>query len=717
MQLLRLEVQNWVHHRYRKCDFTRGLVGILGENGSGKSSLFGAISWLLTGENPNFGVKLDNISQYAKPGEPAFASLEFEHNGHYATVTRYLLPEKEQSVLLIDNVEIARGDKSVTAGVEKLLGVDAKFISRFIIVPQTEIFSFIDDTKTDTDKFFQRLFNTTVADKCQDVIGKNLAKLNVPEIPVGSKQLLSQIAELDEKCDELCAEINKLPAFDSFVLQQESEQKIISSWQRRQALAQELFAAEQTARDKMTEQSRFSASLAEYEKDLSTFNAATSGGEADHRNAKIALGHWENYKKISALRDGLFSRRKEIVASREQNPKPVLSLEPTSTELRQQINNVEAALKAAKEFIAVFDADGVAECPTCHTPAENLATQVVSQKVAITVFESTLKEKSALLAARVLDEHKLAAWEKLQHKLDAQEAEIDAAEKQLTSVQPPPQTEDELQQTVSDFEDFNAALNELRPLIESAKEKIAELAGAIKTTRDRCQQITEELSSISVTEADAHLAAKKLDTIRDAVVKRQGLEEQRMKLQYEKELQQKQYESVRQQENEAAAMRRWITVAETAREALKNAPRIVAQRNLKRLEASINELLQIFGVNFFVTVSDADSPTFIAEFYDGRRQTAQRLSIGQKTVLALAFRVAVNAQFAEEIGLLALDEPTAALDAPRIKALAPVLEKLRDLSTTKGLQCLLVTHATALSHLFESTIELEAPELRHVDAR
>jgi DNA repair exonuclease SbcCD ATPase subunit len=154
-------------------------------------------------------------------------------------------------------------------------------------------------------------------------------------------------------------------------------------------------------------------------------------------------------------------------------------------------------------------------------------------------------------------------------------------------------------------------------------------------------------------------------------------------------------------------------MAEKAREALKHAPRLVAQRNLQRLETAINELLQIFSVNFLVRVAGDGTPTFIAEFYDGRKQVAQRLSIGQKTVLALAFRVAVNAQFAEEIGLLALDEPTASLDAPRIQALAPVLEKLRDLSTAKGLQCLLVTHAASLSHLFESTIELEPPELRH----
>jgi predicted NodU family carbamoyl transferase len=53
-------------------------------------------------------------------------------------------------------------------------------------------------------------------------------------------------------------------------------------------------------------------------------------------------------------------------------------------------------------------------------------------------------------------------------------------------------------------------------------------------------------------------------------------------------------------------------------------------------------------------------------------------------------------------------------ESPYMLIVAPVLEKLRELSTAKGLQCLLVTHATNLSHLFESAIELEAPELRHV---
>ena len=93
-----------------------------------------------------------------------------------------------------------------------------------------------------------------------------------------------------------------------------------------------------------------------------------------------------------------------------------------------------------------------------------------------------------------------------------------------------------------------------------------------------------------------------------------------------------------QQEETAVKLRGWLHIADTAREALKTAPRIVAQRNLQKLEAAINELLQIFSVNFIVRAASDGTPTFVAEFFDGRKQPAQRLSIGQKTVLALAFR-------------------------------------------------------------------------------
>jgi exonuclease SbcC len=713
MQLLKLEVRNWVHHRYRVCEFTRGLVAILGENGSGKSSLFGAIRWLLTGENPNYGVKADNVSQYAKPGEASNATLEFEHNGHYATVTRHLLPEKEQATLTIDGKEVARGDKMVTAGVEKLLGVDSKFISRFIIVGQTDIFSFIDDNQTDTDKFFQRLFNTSKADKCQDVIGKGLLKLSVPEIVKSSAQLLLEQQAVGKDIATLDGQIGKLPTLNAFLQQQETEQAVIQQWEARQKASGELQQLLQTAAQYKKEITEADTLCEQYAKDLTAFSSVVDGKEETHRDAKIALGHWENYKKIAQVKDRIQRQRAEIAAERAANPEPPEVEGQSAEHYRHEAEACRRIIKNAERFVAMFTEAGVAECPTCHTPSSQLAQQVAEQRAHIVTMTETLAYVLELEHTQAEAEKQQAEWDLFNTRLLAREKQLDASAADLVSVTPPDTTEEELQQAVSDFEDFQAAKNELQPLMQKTREQSAKTAGALAAVEARQQQLLEDINSAKATEADAQMSKARLASMRELCTQRAQLEQQRAQLAFDHQKLGEQHDSVKKQEADAVRMRQWQEVASRARDALKNAPRLVAQRNLQRLEAAINELLQIFQVNFLVKVAGDGTPTFVAEFYDGRKQVAQRLSIGQKTVLALAFRVAVNAQFAEEIGLLALDEPTASLDAPRIQALAPVLEKLRDLSTAKGLQCLLVTHASSLSHLFESTIELEPPELRH----
>ena len=712
MQLLKLEVQNWVHHRKQTCEFTRGLVAILGENGSGKSSLFGAIRWALTGENPNFGVKADNISQYAKPGEPAYVSLEFEHNGHYASVTRHLLPEKEPSICIVDNEEVARGDKAVTSAVEKLLGVDAKFISRFIIVAQTEIFSFIDDSQSETDKFFQRLFSTSIADKCQDIIGKRLAKIVIPEVAKSSGQISIDLSAAKKDLQAVDDELSKYPSFDAYAALQKKENDTLLAWQLCLSAVQQVSETKQELLQQTADLELAQKDLESCVADLAVLDAATDGGEEAHKKAQQALGHWENYKKITALRDDLAQRRAELSARRLDQSCPSEPAVPEESVLLHKINENTLIKNYAEQFLSTFTS-GVARCPLCNTPAADLQDEVARQQKLLDAAGTSLAELESELRLRQDYAAQKSMWQESMRRLDVQEEEISKSESALHFVPPPEETEEELKQTVADFEDFDAARAELQPVIESARERVSTLRGAIDSTKRRLERLALDVENCSVTEADADMAERKLSEIAAQLSARSGVEERRLALQHSVTVLAADFEAALAQEKTAETLRRQIEVAEAARAALKNAPRIVAQRNLKQLEHSINELLQIFNVNFSVSVANTESPSFVAEFYDGRKQVAQRLSIGQKTVLALAFRVAVNAQFAEEIGLLALDEPTASLDAPRIKALAPVLEKLRDLSTAKGLQCLLVTHAASLSHLFESTIELDPPELRH----
>lgn len=716
MQLLRLEVRNWVHHRYRVCEFTRGLVAILGENGSGKSSLFGAIRWLLTGENPNYGVKSDNISQYAKEGESAYASLEFEHAGHMAVVTRHLLPEKEQATFTIDGVEVGRGDKSVTAAIEKFLGVDAKFISRFIIVGQTDIFSFIDDSQSETDKFFQRLFNTAKADKCQDLIGKNTAKISMPEIVRTSAVVAQERVAAEEKLVELQRQLAQMPNVDELLAAQAADNKTQDEFA---ALTVALTDAAKlsTAIKKLEGELRASdEELARYDSDLQALDAASTGQEEAISAARAALGHWKSYKNVEKSRQQLQATLAYVRELREKDPEPEKPGALSSTELLQDHTARGRRIKEIQAFIQMFDAHGEAECPTCHTPSTLLADKVDEYKIQLVEQRAQYDELWEAVLAQRNSETAYKAWQGRENDRTVTETKALAAEQQLHEMPAPALDETESQQIVADYEAFQAARADIMPMAEKARVRKAKTEASLVFYRERSAVYSQQIAETTATEADATAAASRLAEVRTKLVARNAADQAVTLARLETQRLEKEYAQACGEETRARKLRQWLSVTERTRDALKNAPRLVAQRNLQRLELSINDLLQVFGVNFQVKVADDGSPTFIAEFYDGRRQVAQRLSIGQKTVLAIAFRVAVNALYAEEIGLLALDEPTASLDAPRIRALAPVLEKLRELSTAKGLQCLLVTHAASLSNLFESAIELEPPELRHATA-
>jgi DNA repair exonuclease SbcCD ATPase subunit len=137
-----------------------------------------------------------------------------------------------------------------------------------------------------------------------------------------------------------------------------------------------------------------------------------------------------------------------------------------------------------------------------------------------------------------------------------------------------------------------------------------------------------------------------------------------------------------------------------------NLPRAVARDHLRALTADTNAVLGDFLAPFRVEAEDDLS--FRADFHDGRSQPAGRLSGGEKVVLAVGFRLSVNSVFAQDVGLLCLDEPTVGLDEHNLGCLRTALGRLRDLSRARGLQVILVTHERSLMPLFDKVIDLDA---------
>ena len=96
--------------------------------------------------------------------------------------------------------------------------------------------------------------------------------------------------------------------------------------------------------------------------------------------------------------------------------------------------------------------------------------------------------------------------------------------------------------------------------------------------------------------------------------------------------------------------------------------------------------------------------SFIAVKPDGRREKAERLSGGQKMLLALAFRFAVNKLLAGDVGMMILDEPTAGVDRTNVDNMTDILRRLSSYTKDKGRQIMIITHDETLERAFDQTI-------------
>jgi len=132
-------------------------------------------------------------------------------------------------------------------------------------------------------------------------------------------------------------------------------------------------------------------------------------------------------------------------------------------------------------------------------------------------------------------------------------------------------------------------------------------------------------------------------------------------------------------------------------------PQVVAQSNLEDMEKDINDVLELFGSPFWVEATSDLS--FVVHFPGEPPKAAERLSGGQKSVLAVAFRSAISSLFKSEIGLMSLDEPTAGMDDQNVSYLAEALTRYA--AEVRGhRQVIMITHAEQLRNSFDQVVNL-----------
>ncbi len=162
----------------------QGVFLISGSNGSGKTSIFDAISFALYGEtsNPDRRSKKSVHSDFASVSTKTSVILEFQHQGAVWRVERSgkcimkdgrNQMEMKKAVLIDQNhAIIAEGQTAVNKKITDMIHMDRKQFAQTVMIAQGEFQKILNASSEDRKKLFQDLFHTGIYEQFQNKLNE-----------------------------------------------------------------------------------------------------------------------------------------------------------------------------------------------------------------------------------------------------------------------------------------------------------------------------------------------------------------------------------------------------------------------------------------------------------------------------------------------------------------------------------------------------------------
>ncbi|MCX7639031.1 MAG: SMC family ATPase [Pyrinomonadaceae bacterium] len=335
MIINRIELENIKIHKNFACDFSKGTIAIVGENGAGKTTIVEAIGWVLF-DYLGYSQK-DFVSRGEKKG-----SIRLNFTSSYDDREYVVERDTNGNFWLLDaelNVKVAVGKKEVLPLLQKHLGIEKSVDTRKLFecaigVPQG---SFTSDFLASPDKrkdVFNKLLRVEeyekASDKLLDTDRYALEQINKTQNEIawiegqisGFDKLLEEKRVLEDLQKRLKVEISELEAkiSETEKLMESLEEKAVQIYELEKRL--ELLKSQESAIKKMLTQKR---------------EEFTRAKEARERVEKYR-GDYENYERIEHQ---ILDLNKQI-AERDR-------LRTKESELYGQISREETLLKGLTE--------------------------------------------------------------------------------------------------------------------------------------------------------------------------------------------------------------------------------------------------------------------------------------------------------------------------------------------------------------------------------
>ena len=352
MILCKLRLENFKKYTSYAIEFEEGLVGIIGKNGSGKSTIFEAILFALYGELQTKGYKEVIRNSNATTKDAVVVELDFEFDGfEYRVVREFRGKALSANAKLYKNEDlITTGAKEVTASIINLTKMSKDAFLHTLFASQKELTSLSSLKNEDRKKMIRKLLGLEKIDFIEKELVEKSRQLK-REISAFAEVLLSdeevkskkdEVSELSSKQTSLEKECEtKVKELDSIKLQEVAIKKELEVYTKTKEKRATLYSKLELLKNTINSHTQSKDKLSQEINTLELKQNELKGLQSikqEYISLHDSIKEQEKLKEYYLRKEGLI---KEQVSLREQY-----------TKSRDTISRLEFETKEYNSFLA-----------------------------------------------------------------------------------------------------------------------------------------------------------------------------------------------------------------------------------------------------------------------------------------------------------------------------------------------------------------------------
>jgi len=766
LNIQKVILSEFCQHESLELELPGGLTGLFGPNGRGKSNIANAICGAFTGD---FSRHSEGFKGCIRQNQPNDAYVEI--HGTIAEqpfrLRRDITRKHVKHSLWLNGDKHRTYDKAgeIETWLTEVSGLTPQIMAEFLFIGQQDLYAFLETTNTELSKKFAALCGTQGYERCRsdykDYWNKDKADMEAAST-LSVEFLETAIRDTQDERDNVDAAIaelrekhgdpgGKIKGFETRLDKLSDRMQWLQDKKSQVVQLNDTLAkADKELHQRLDEQRKARQveveSRAEYEETWKELEVATEQffKDLNGRTFTDVLAELRDVQKRIISYDKLVEQLEKTETSLQNlvepeafDEKELNQAEELKGKSTADLVRVSERIKSTEQLLDTLEqlkgrhSNTVSDCPLCGADAGHWKVDLSLLQVTLVEFN----EEVNILNARISSHTVLVNF--LVSKRSRFESYHQSRELWTNEII-------EVKEKLTGFHDLDVERDidaEIDALLASQKKQddLAYQCGILVAQRESdCENLTRLKEQIIgfrreiVKNSDALRAIgknkdeleklfddceRRATEIRDEIKKFREVEKQLNILLGSKqasenrllELQGKLAEQIAMKESQGAKTA-WLEKFGKALDWLKKSglPRLIHHSVLEQLVSTINRELICFADPFEVSVND--DLTFTAMFPDGVRSVAKDLSGGQKVMLAMAFWSAINRTFAQNLGIMILDEPTDGLDQDNKQHLYRIMEEWAKLLRLRGQQVMVITHDTEMEDSFDSVLVLE-PQL------